>query len=192
VEEYADQQYVGIDLHRRRSVIVRTSTTGEVLENVQITNDVEVLTEVIRRAGETPEIVLEATYGWYWAVDALQAAGEGLRVPAGQERLPGCARSGGSDAVRPSSAGLDCPAGDPGAAGTVAAQGQTGRAAHALQGADPCCVGQVRNPGPDERLVRRYRYRVARGSGRSGVVQKTDEWRFCVVEDADAWTSECA
>ena len=27
------------------------------------------------RAGEAPEVVLEATYGWYWAVDALQAAG---------------------------------------------------------------------------------------------------------------------
>ena len=23
------------------------------------------------RAGESPEVVLEATYGWYWAVDAL-------------------------------------------------------------------------------------------------------------------------
>ena len=26
------------------------------------------------RAGEHPEVVLEATYGWYWAVDALQDA----------------------------------------------------------------------------------------------------------------------
>jgi hypothetical protein len=24
------------------------------------------------RAGESPEVVLEATYGWYWAVDALR------------------------------------------------------------------------------------------------------------------------
>jgi len=31
--------------------------------------------DVIARAGECPEVVLEATYGWYWAVDALQAAG---------------------------------------------------------------------------------------------------------------------
>jgi len=75
VEGYADQQFVGIDLHRRRSVIVRTTTGGEVLENVQISNDVEQLTTVIRRAGESPEVVLEATYGWYWAADALQAAG---------------------------------------------------------------------------------------------------------------------
>ena len=27
------------------------------------------------RAGTAPEVVLEATYGWYWAVDALQAGG---------------------------------------------------------------------------------------------------------------------
>jgi transposase len=33
------------------------------------------LNAVIERAGEDPEVVLEATYGWYWAVDALQAAG---------------------------------------------------------------------------------------------------------------------
>jgi transposase len=66
---------VGIDLHRRRSVIVRTNAAGEVLESVRIVNDADRLTEVIARAGETPEVVLEATYGWYWAVDALQASG---------------------------------------------------------------------------------------------------------------------
>src|SRR5215213_2629553 len=75
VEGYAGQQFVGIDLHRRRSVIVRTTDAGEVLETVQILNDADRLTEVIDRAGRAPEVVLEATYGWYWAADALQAAG---------------------------------------------------------------------------------------------------------------------
>src|SRR4051794_35447919 len=28
-----------------------------------------------RDAGQHPQVVLEATYGWYWAVDVLQAAG---------------------------------------------------------------------------------------------------------------------
>jgi transposase len=56
-------------------VIVRTTAAGEVLEAVQIVNDVDRLSEVIARAGECPEVVLEATYGWYWAADALQAAG---------------------------------------------------------------------------------------------------------------------
>ena len=75
MSEYAGQQFVGIDLHRRRSVIVRTAEDGEVLETVRIVNDVDRLNSVIARAGEDPEVVLEATYGWYWAVDALQAAG---------------------------------------------------------------------------------------------------------------------
>src|SRR3954467_7983601 len=73
MEAYAGQQYVGIDLHRRRTVIVRTSAEGEVLEAVRIANDPGTLAEVISRAGEAPEVVLEATYGWYWAVDTLQA-----------------------------------------------------------------------------------------------------------------------
>jgi hypothetical protein len=38
VEGYVGQQYVGMDLHRRRSVLVRTTSSGEVLEAVQITN----------------------------------------------------------------------------------------------------------------------------------------------------------
>ena len=75
MSEYAGQQFVGIDLHRRRSVIVRTTHAGEVLESVRIVNDTESLARVIGRAGEDPEVVLEATYGWYWAVDALEAVG---------------------------------------------------------------------------------------------------------------------
>jgi transposase len=75
MSEYAGKQFVGIDLHRRRSVIVRTTETGEVLEAVRILNDVDRLNTVIARAGEDPEVVLEATYGWYWAADALADAG---------------------------------------------------------------------------------------------------------------------
>jgi transposase len=75
MSEYAGQQFVGIDLHRRRSVIVRTTAEGDVLEAVRIVNDVDRLNSVMARSGEDPEVVLEATHGWYWAVDALQAAG---------------------------------------------------------------------------------------------------------------------
>src|SRR5918911_3390772 len=73
MEAYAGQQYIGIDLHRRRSVIVRTTDTGDMLEAVQIANSPLALAEVMTRAGEHPEVVLESTYGWYWAVDVLQA-----------------------------------------------------------------------------------------------------------------------
>ncbi|MGH8932521.1 MAG: IS110 family transposase, partial [Egibacteraceae bacterium] len=66
-------QYVGIDLHRRRSVIVRMTEAGEVVEQVRIDNDPVALSLEIAKAGPDAEVVLEATYGWYWAVDVLQA-----------------------------------------------------------------------------------------------------------------------
>src|SRR3954453_17302974 len=73
--EYDGVQVVGIDLHRRRSVIVRMTEAGERLDSVRIDNDPIGLAAEIAKAGEDPEVVLEATYGWYWAVDVLQDAG---------------------------------------------------------------------------------------------------------------------
>jgi transposase len=73
--EYVGRQVVGIDLHRRRSVIVRQTQAGDQLEVVRIDNDPVALGLEIAKAGPDPEVVLEATYGWYWAADALEAAG---------------------------------------------------------------------------------------------------------------------
>ena len=75
MDEYDGRQVVGIDLHRRRSVIVRMTEAGERLDTVRIDNDPLALAAEIAKAGEAPEVVLEATYGWYWAVDVLQDAG---------------------------------------------------------------------------------------------------------------------
>jgi transposase len=72
---YAGKQIVGMDLHRRRSVLVRMTEAGQRLETVRISNDPEYLQQVMERAGESPEVVLEATYGWYWAADALAELG---------------------------------------------------------------------------------------------------------------------
>jgi transposase len=74
-ELYSGRQFVGIDLHRRRSVVLRMTAEGDPLDCVRISNDVEMLSTVMARAGEAPEVVLEATYGWYWAVDALRDLG---------------------------------------------------------------------------------------------------------------------
>src|SRR3982751_2299706 len=38
------------------------------------------LTEQIAKAGENPHVVLEATYGWYWAADVLAAAGASVHL----------------------------------------------------------------------------------------------------------------
>jgi transposase len=73
---YEGRQIVGMDLHRRRSVLVRMAAgTGEQLETVRISNDPDYLRQVMIRAGEAPEVVLEATYGWYWAADTLADLG---------------------------------------------------------------------------------------------------------------------
>ena len=63
-EDYAGRQVVGIDLHRRRSVIVRMTEAGETLETVRIDNDQVALGLQIAKAGSDPDVVLEATYGW--------------------------------------------------------------------------------------------------------------------------------
>ena len=65
------QQYVGIDLHRRRSVIVRMNDAGEVLDVARIENDPVALAlalavavaVTVAEAGPDPEVALEACYG---------------------------------------------------------------------------------------------------------------------------------
>jgi transposase len=77
---YEGKQIVGMDLHRRRSVLVRMTETGEHLETVRISNDPEYLRAVMARAGEAPEVVLEAAYGWYWAADTLAELGAAVHL----------------------------------------------------------------------------------------------------------------
>ena len=72
---YDGRQVVGIDLHRRRSVLVRMTEDGRRLGTARITNSPQELRREIAKAGKSPKVVLEATYGWYWAADTLAAAG---------------------------------------------------------------------------------------------------------------------
>ena len=74
-EVYDGPQVVGMDLHRRRSVLVRMTADGRKLETAHITSSPAALRRVIARAGKHPKVVLEAAYGWYWAADTLAAAG---------------------------------------------------------------------------------------------------------------------
>jgi len=75
MQEQVSRQYVGIDLHRRRSVIVRLDDAGKVLGTVRVDNDPVELALAMAEAGEGPEVALEATYGYYWAADLLKANG---------------------------------------------------------------------------------------------------------------------
>ncbi len=70
----SNRQYVGVDLHLHRSVICRIDERGRQLDVVQIDNDPKALVKAVRPAGRGAPVAVEATYGWYWAVQALQAA----------------------------------------------------------------------------------------------------------------------
>ena len=72
----SNSQYVGIDLHRRRSVIVRVDREGNHLSTVRVANeDTAAILGAVAEAGADPEVVVEATYGWYWLVDLLRDNG---------------------------------------------------------------------------------------------------------------------
>ncbi len=66
---------MGVDLHRRRSVIVVLDGDGTELWTTRIDNSPLALGLEIEKAGPAPEVVLEATWGWYWAADVITAAG---------------------------------------------------------------------------------------------------------------------
>lgn len=74
--------YVPIDLHRHRSVVMHMADDGEVLGWTRLANDPEALVAEVLKAGEAPEVAIEATYGWYWAVDVLQSAGANVHLVA--------------------------------------------------------------------------------------------------------------
>jgi hypothetical protein len=69
------RRVVGIDLHWRRSVIVRMTADGGKLETGRITNSAAELSREIAKAGAHPKVAVEAAYGWSWAADVLAAAG---------------------------------------------------------------------------------------------------------------------
>ena len=74
-EGISEKQWVGVDLHLHRSVICRIDEQGRQLDCVQIDNDPKALVKAVRPAGRGAPVAVEATYGWYWAVEALQKAG---------------------------------------------------------------------------------------------------------------------
>ena len=69
-------RYAGVDLHRRRSQVVILEEDGEKVSSVKVDNgDPAGFVEAVLEAGEGSDVVLEATWGWYWAADLLCDAG---------------------------------------------------------------------------------------------------------------------
>ena len=172
MEDYDGRQIVGMDLHRHRSVLVRMTEDGRRLGTARITNSPAALRTEIARAGKHPRVVLEATYGWYWAADVLEAAGAEVhlahplgvkaftyrRVKNDRQRRRG---SGGPAADGPAAGGVDRPARGPRAAGDHKVPAQAGQAAHQLQGPGPRRAGQARHRGDPYRPVRDRRAGMA-------------------------------
>jgi transposase len=69
------RQYVSVDLHLHRSLVVRDDHLGNEVGVERIDNSPMALAEALRDAGPNPEVAIEATYGWYWAVDVLEELG---------------------------------------------------------------------------------------------------------------------
>ena len=73
-------QYAGIDLHRRSTTIVRMAEDGEVLGTERFVSQPFELAQAMAAAGPEPEVVLESTYGWYWAADLLEELGADVHL----------------------------------------------------------------------------------------------------------------
>jgi transposase len=82
-----EREYVGVDLHRRRSVVVRKSAEGELIAAAHIDNTPLALAAEIAKAGTNARVVLEATYGYYWAADVIGECGAELHLahPSGND-----------------------------------------------------------------------------------------------------------
>jgi hypothetical protein len=84
--------YVGIDLHRRRSVIVVMDEDGETLSTTRIDNDPVALGAAVAAAGPNPEVALEATWGWYWAAEVIAEAGGRMHLALNRPGIRGGSR----------------------------------------------------------------------------------------------------
>ena len=68
-EAYDGREVVGMDLHRRRSVLVRMTADGRKLETTRISNRPTELRRQLARLGASPQVVVawgsETRFGWW-------------------------------------------------------------------------------------------------------------------------------
>ncbi len=70
-----EKEYVGIDLHRRRSLIYRMDQAGDKIDSVRVDNETSHFAKAVSVAPVGSDVIVEATYGWYWAADLLKEMG---------------------------------------------------------------------------------------------------------------------
>jgi hypothetical protein len=76
---FLGRQVVGMDLHRHRSVLARMTGDGRRLGMARYHREPAGVTRAVGRMGKCPKVVLEATYGWYWAAELLTGRRKKLR-----------------------------------------------------------------------------------------------------------------
>ena len=69
--------YVGIDLHRQRSVVVVLDETATGCRGVGSTTRRRTWPREMTAAGADAEVAMEACWGWYWAADVIAECGAG-------------------------------------------------------------------------------------------------------------------
>lgn len=89
-----ERQYATIDLHRRRSVIVRENAAGEELGVVRMDNDPVALAMALAEAGPDPKVAVEACYGWL--LGGGRVAGGWSQRPSGPPQGFALGKTGGS------------------------------------------------------------------------------------------------
>jgi transposase len=73
--------YVGIDVHRRRSVIVVLNDDGDRVSWSRIDNTpASLAAEIVAAGGPDADVAMEATWGWYWAADVIAECGARLHL----------------------------------------------------------------------------------------------------------------
>ena len=72
--------YVGIDLHRQRSVVVVLDDDGNRVSWSRIDNSAVNLAREVTAAGPAAEVAMEACWGWYWAADVIAECGARLHL----------------------------------------------------------------------------------------------------------------
>ena len=80
---------VGIDLHRKRSVLAVIDEEGEVHPPVRIDNEPQRFLELLGELEGETEVAVEATYGWEWLAELLEDGGYELHLahPAGTKAI---------------------------------------------------------------------------------------------------------
>jgi hypothetical protein len=157
--------YVGIDVHRKRSQVAVINEGGEVLADRNVPNGTQPVPGVPGGLPPGTPVASEAAFGWGWLVELLEDYGfaphlvHPLQCKAiAAARLKNdkgrCGDLGATAARGPAARGVDRPAAGAPAAGPAAAPGAAGTAAHAAAQPDPRRAGRPR-PRPAGPLLGR-------------------------------------